>query len=103
MSQLQTTSRRSFRGLLLGVVCALLVVYSATVQVAHTHGAISASHGDCALCLMVHAGITPHAPAIAPVPIEQVDEIEISANLAPRISFVFFFYSRPPPAEPASV
>ena len=93
---------RSFRGLLLGVVCALLVVYSATVQVAHTHQAIGASHSECALCLMVHAGIVPHAPAIVPVPIERVDAVEIPANLAPRTSFVFSFYSRPPPAEPTS-
>jgi hypothetical protein len=104
MSQSQTTSRlRSLRGLLLGVVCALLVVYSATVQVAHTHEAIGASHSDCALCLVVHAGIAPDAPAIAPVPTEHLDEIEIPANLAARTSFVFSFYSRPPPAEPASV
>jgi hypothetical protein len=97
------TRPRSVRGILLGIICALLVVYSATVQVAHTHEAIGASHGDCALCLMVHAGIAPHAPTPAPVLTELADPIEIAVELAPCASFVCSFYSRPPPAESSSI
>jgi hypothetical protein len=104
MSRSQTTSRsRSCRGLILGIICALLVVYSATIQVAHAHEAIGASHSGCALCLMVHAGITPDAPAQAPALAEHADRIEIPAEPAVRSSFVFSFYSRPPPAEFASI
>lgn len=104
MPRPQTPFRsRNTRGLILGILCALLVVYASTVQAVHNHDGIGASHGDCALCLVVHAGVAPHAPVIAPVPAQRTEEIEIAAKQAPRNSFVFSFYSRPPPAEPASL
>ncbi|MGA7241937.1 MAG: hypothetical protein WBX19_02090 [Terracidiphilus sp.] len=100
----QTPSRsRNPRSLLLGIICALLVVYTATVQVAHHHDAMGASHADCALCLVAHTGIVLHAPVVVPAPTEHADDIEVPAKPAPLKSFVFSFYSRPPPAEPASV
>jgi hypothetical protein len=87
----------------LGIICALLVLFTATIQVVHHHETIGASHSDCALCLVAHTSIAPYAPVVIPVPAERTEEVEIPARLIPRNTFVFLFYSRPPPAESASL
>lgn len=81
----------------------LLLAFWATVQVAHVHDAVDTSHSGCSLCLVVHASIAPLPPIAVPAPVEHTATIELPCTEVPRDSFVFTFYSRPPPAEPASL
>ena len=94
---------RGRRGLLLGIICVALLGFFATVQVAHFHDSVGASHSDCSLCVIVHAGIVPHAPVVVPAPVEHKTRVEILPTETPWESFVFSFYTRPPPAETASL
>jgi hypothetical protein len=91
------------RELLLGVLCVLLVAFGATVLVAHAHDPAGTPHADCSLCMLAHAGIAPQAPAVVAPAIEHTSEVEIPRLESPRDTFVFSFYGRPPPAEPASL
>jgi len=104
MPKSQAPSRsRSFRGLLLGIVAVLLVAFTATIQVAHVHDIGASSHADCALCSVAHSGITLFEPVELPLVAEQADTVESEPVESPTDSFIFSFYSRPPPAVPASV
>jgi hypothetical protein len=84
------------------VLCGLLIAFSTTIRIAHAHDQ-GKSHSDCSLCLMAHAGIAPQTPAVVPVAAEHAAEVEIPRADAPRDSFIFSFYTRPPPAEAASL
>jgi hypothetical protein len=97
------TRSRDRRGIFLALVCVLLIAVSGAVQVTHSHGLDSSSHPDCSLCVVAHAGIAPLAQAAVPVLIEHERAVEVFLVESPRNSFVFSFYSRPPPAEPASI
>lgn len=102
MIQSRTPTRfHAFRSLVFGIVCVLLVAFSASIQVAHAHDALGGSHSDCSLCLIAHAGITPHTPAVIPLPVKHAAAIEVLRTDAPRQLFVFSYFTRPPPAEPA--
>jgi hypothetical protein len=96
-------SRGAHRGLLIGVLCALLIAFSTTVRITHGHDAAGTSHSSCSLCLVAHAGIAPQAPAVMPAAIEHTAEIEILRPDTPRNSFLLSFYTRPPPADAASI
>ncbi len=94
---------RLFRDRILGIVCLLLIALCATIQVVHTHGLTTDPHPDCALCLVAHAAVTASAHFVLPAPPEQITEVQVVRTESPRESFVFTFYCRPPPAEPASL
>jgi hypothetical protein len=97
------TRSRDPRGILLAFICVLLIAVSGAVQVTHSHGLDNGSHPDCSLCIVVHSGIAPSAQLALPVVIEHERAVEVFHVESPRDSFVFSFYSRPPPAEPVSV
>jgi len=101
LRQSTTTRLYGFRGIVLAVVCALLVAFSATIQVAHAHELSGPAHSDCSLCMIAHAGIVPHAPEVIPAPVEHAAGVEILPAETPRDCFIFGFYTRPPPAEAA--
>lgn len=90
---------RLFREKLIGIVCLLLIAFCATVQVVHTHGLSADPHPDCALCLVAHASVTVSVPIVLPAPPEQRTEMQTVRAEVPRDTFVFSFYSRPPPAS----
>lgn len=94
---------RLFRDKVLGIVCLLLIGFFATVQVIHTHGTTPDPHPDCALCLVAHAGVTVAAHFVLPAPREQRTEVEVFRSENRHEIFVLTFYSRPPPAETASL
>jgi hypothetical protein len=100
--QSKTRSRKLLR-VLLGTFCVLLIAFSATVRVVHTHDLAGNSHPDCALCLVAHSGVTAFAYFVLPAPQQWITPVEMSPAENPRESCVLSFYCRPPPAEPASV
>jgi len=104
MFKLQTQSRsRESRLPLIGILCVLLIAFSATVQIAHSHDLKGTPHADCSLCAVAHAGAAPAILVALPEIVEETIELEIVHPAAPCDCFVFSFYSRPPPAESASV
>jgi hypothetical protein len=103
MAASQSKSRAwGLRERTLGIFCVLLIAFCATVQVVHAHPA-GTPHSDCALCVVAHSGVAPSAPIILPVVQVHAVEVEPLRTESPRESFVFSFYSRPPPAESASL
>lgn len=91
------------RELLLSILCALLITFAGAMQAVHVHDLSSAPHPECSLCVTAHAGISLSAPVALPVAVEQTEEVDIIPADQPRETFVFSFYCRPPPAEPAFV
>src|ERR1700689_4320485 len=55
----------------LALGCALLLVFGATVQVAHVHTPADVSHSGCALCATAHVVISPAAPLTVSVAVPQ--------------------------------
>jgi hypothetical protein len=82
----------------LALCCALLLVFGATVQVAHVHTAADMSHAGCALCATAHVVISPAAPVTVPLPARQltVQVVDLQPTFA-RQFLDFSLYTRPPP------
>ena len=86
--------------LALALCCALLLIFGATVQVAHVHTATDVSHAGCALCATAHVAIASTAPIAVPVAARQM--AAPVADLQPafaRRSLNFSLYTRPPPVD----
>lgn len=94
---------RQIRGVILAIFCIFLIAFSATTQVLHHHGLSNDPHPDCAACVASHAGLFFSAPFELPTVVEHAEAIEADRPENPFSSFVFSFYSRPPPAETASL
>lgn len=104
MHSLHTTSRAGCRRrFLFGILCALLITLSATVQVVHAHDLDASSHPECSLCVISHASISPAAPVALPVVVEYSEQVQVVPPDTPRETFVFSFFSRPPPAAAAQL
>jgi hypothetical protein len=104
MKNAQSKSRlRQLRGTILAIFCVFLISFSATTQVLHHHGLTDDPHPDCAACVASHAGIFFSAPIELPPVVEHTEAVEVDRAENPLSSFVFSFYSRPPPAETASL
>jgi hypothetical protein len=88
------------RKLVLAVGCALLLIFAATVQVAHIHTAAGVSHTGCALCATVHVVISPAAPVTVPLAARQTTApvVDLQSAFARRFSD-FSLYTRPPPVD----
>ena len=82
----------------LSLFCVLVLMFGATVQLAHIHAPEQVSHAGCALCATAHVVIAPAAPATAPLPVKPVMTrlIEIQAKF-PRRTRDFSLFTRPPP------
>ena len=82
----------------LALCCALLLVFGATVQVAHVHTAADVSHAGCALCVTAHVVISPAAPVTVPLPARQMAApvVDLQPTFARRF-LDFSLYTRPPP------
>jgi len=84
--------------ILLALACVLLVLVSATVQVAHTHADGNVSHNDCSLCATAHV-VAEEAQTPAPAPaiavaaaVERFLPLPACSSIA-----VFALFTRPPP------
>jgi hypothetical protein len=84
--------------LALALCCALLLVFAATIQIAHVHSAEGVSHTSCALCATAHAVISPATPATVPLAARQTTApvVDLQPAFARRFSD-FSLYTRPPP------
>jgi len=84
--------------LALALCCALLLVFGATIQIAHDHSVEGVSHTGCALCATAHAVISPATPATIPLAARQTTApvVDLQPAFAHRLSD-FSLYTRPPP------
>ena len=89
--------RPSIGRALLGWVCTLLVVFTVTVHLVHSHPD-GAMHSDCVFCHAAHVTAQPSAQQ-APVCVEHPDsKIVVAAQpVSRRRLFTFSFWNRPPP------
>jgi|ERR1700677_2412757 len=86
--------------LALALCCALLLVFGATVQVAHVHAAADVSHAGCALCATAHVVISPAAPVTVLLPVRQMAApvVDLQPTFTRRF-LDFSLYTRPPPVD----
>src|ERR1700722_10132353 len=84
--------------IVLALCCALLLLFGATVQVAHVHTPADVSHSGCALCATAHVVISPAAPVAAPLVARQAAApvLDLQSAFAHRL-LDFSLYTRPPP------
>lgn len=100
MLRLQSQTRvRARRRLFLGILCAALMAFSTTVQIVHNHGRAGTAQPGCSLCVVAHAGVSPSAPPAFSAIVWRAIDAAAPFVERPCKSFVFSFYSRPPPAE----
>src|ERR1700684_3215600 len=82
----------------LALCCALLLLFGATIQVAHMHTSAEVSHAGCALCATAHVVISPAAPVAAPLAARQTATPVVDLQPAFARGFLdFSLYTRPPP------
>ena len=95
-SRLSPSARRPWK-VLLALLCIVLVIATATVELTHTHA--DGEHADCALCVAAH--IVPQI-AIAPALIivfARIAAVALAARaLALAKATIFALFTRPPPA-----
>jgi hypothetical protein len=84
--------------IVLALCCALLLLFGATVQVAHVHTPEDVSHPGCALCATAHVVISPAAPVAAPLVAKQTATavLDLQTAFAHRL-LGFSLFTRPPP------
>ena len=83
---------------LLAICCALLLIFGATVQVAHVHTPADVSHAGCALCAVAHVIVSPSAPVAISLPAREMANAVLDAEPAYARSLLDFSrYTRPPP------
>src|ERR1700722_14464843 len=78
--------------------CTLLLLFCATIQVAHVHTPADVSHTGCALCASAHVVMAPVAPLTVSVAVPQRETplIDRQIKFAHR-NVDFSLYTRPPP------
>ncbi len=104
MPQLFSTIRHTCtRRHLTALLCVLLLVFGATLQVNHAH-ASGESHADCSLCVTAHAATTVPVPQIGLVLPAALSEAPPPAPTAPSIPAyrAHPLSIRPPPAVTAA-
>jgi hypothetical protein len=84
--------------LALALCCVLLLIFGATVQIAHVHNAAGVSHSCCTLCATAHVFISPEAPAAVSLAARQAAAPVADLQLTFAHRFLdFSLYTRPPP------
>ena len=81
------------------VLCfALVIIFGATLQVAHIHSPAEVSHAGCALCATAHLVVSPATPLEVPLAAGQTAApvADQQTALARRL-LDFSLYTRPPP------
>lgn len=83
--------------ILLVLLCVVLVMATATVELTHHHS--DGEHADCALCVVAHVVIqTVTAPALI-VLFARIAAVALAARvLILAKATLFAFFTRPPPA-----
>jgi hypothetical protein len=100
-SQSKADSRRPWR-IAIALGCTLLLIFCATVQVAHVHTPADVSHPGCALCASAHVVIAPAAPLTVSVAVPQRTTVLVDRQIKFAHRYVdFSLYTRPPPVAVA--
>jgi hypothetical protein len=96
-SQSKAHSGRSWR-IAVALGCTLLLLFCATIQVAHVHTPADVSHSGCALCASAHVVIAPAAPLTVSIAVPQraIPLVDRQIKFAHRY-VDFSLYTRPPP------
>ncbi|HEV2464838.1 MAG TPA: hypothetical protein VGT04_13620 [Acidobacteriaceae bacterium] len=82
----------------LALLCALMVIFAATLRVAHSHTATEQESGHCPICVAIHTGIPTATLAVSVIlhaAPEPVDTIAPKAPARPRVETLS---DRAPPA-----
>lgn len=92
-------SRRSKWTTMLALFCATMLIFAATLRIAHSHTTAELLSGHCPICLALHAGI-PAASAPVQVNLHTApDPIVVPAPKAPALVRVRILTDRAPPAN----
>jgi hypothetical protein len=92
-------SRRSKWTTMLAFFCATMLVFAATLRIAHSHTAAEQLSGHCPICIALHAGI-PTASAPVQVNLHATpDPIVVPAPKAPVLMRVRTLADRAPPTN----
>ena len=88
--------------LILGVLCAALVVFCGTVQAVHVHPGGDVSDAGCSLCAAAHVSIALAVPIVLSIEARRVADVP-ALHEAIRCSrpVASSLYIRPPPADAA--
>lgn len=83
------------------VLCVLLAVFGATVQLTHSHfDRNETTHSDCALCATAHATAVAVAPPVVLIAVRFLSPVETPAVAErPNPVLGFALFTRPPPAS----
>src|SRR5271156_6916817 len=96
-TQSKAPSRRLWR-IAVALGCALLLLFCATIQVAHVHTPADVSHPGCAVCASAHVVIAPAAPLTFSVATPQRTTPLVDRQIKFAHRYVdFSLYTRPPP------
>jgi len=90
-------SERSRWRILLALICVVLVVATATVEMTHSHA--DGAHANCALCATAHVVIQTAAIAALIIFFAFAAEVKRTEQVLPCArATIFALYIRPPPA-----
>jgi hypothetical protein len=82
---------------LLALLCIVLVMATATVELTHSHA--DGDHADCALCVVAHVVIQAATVLALIVLFARISAVALAARvLVLAKATLFAFYTRPPPA-----
>jgi hypothetical protein len=80
------------------LLCALLLIFGATVQVSHVHSGADVSHAGCTLCATAHVVVSPATPVAAPLVARKAATPVLDLQPSRARNFLpFSLYHRPPP------
>ncbi len=97
-----TSGRKSWR-ILLALLCVVLVMASATVELTHSH-ASGSHHPDCSLCATAHVAIQAAPIAALLVFFAAAPAVVRTAQMRRRLHpTIFALFTRPPPACLAAI
>jgi peroxiredoxin len=100
-SQSKDDSQRPWR-IAVALGCTLLLLFCATIQVAHVHTPADVSHSGCALCASAHVVIAAAAPLTVSVALPQRATLLVDRQIKIAHRYVdFSLYTRPPPVAVA--
>lgn len=84
--------------MVLAIVCALMVIFAATLRVAHSHTVAEQDSGHCPICVAIHTGIPTATLAVSVILHAAPEPVDTAAPKAPARPRVETLSDRAPPA-----
>lgn len=82
----------------LALLCALMVIFAATLRVAHSHTVAEQESGHCPICVAIHTGIPTANLAVSIILHAAPEPVDTAAPKAPAKPRVETLSDRAPPA-----